>query len=690
MEYLLKSSALIAVFYICYILFLQRETFFDANRWFLFLGLITSILFPLLVIPIYVDMPATTNGGFSVIATTAQTTPEPSFDLTTLTLWVYAIGVSFFLGRLLIQFLSLMKLINKNDKEKSGKYTYIRTSEPLSPFSFFKWIVFNPKLFSEKELELILQHEKIHASQLHSIDTVLVDLATALFWFNPFIWLYRKVLKQNLEFIADQHTQKQSKNDERYQKLLLKTSLPEQNLNIVNTFYNSSIRLKLFGKQITLFNTLGQVKKRIVMLHKSKSNLMNTWKYSIVVPLLVIFAMTFNTEIIAQTTVAEKETAKSDQQNILKFVVTKDTKDQQLDFIKEKIEEKGATIAFKNVKRNSKNEITGIKVAYNLENTKLVHSKKLSEPIKPIEISMNPSNGKIDMSEQVSTLSQTFNIETDEDGHTILNKSSSKNSVINITDENGNKEKITLEDGYTMIEKSGKKFYVTKDNKQLIITTDSTGTFQKINLTTDTIITPKSNSSQNSAFTISSGVSKIVYSDDEDDKGEVIFEQRASVISNFKNPPLYILDGKEISEQEMQTVDPNTIKSLDVIKNKAATKKYGKKGDNGVILITSKKDGFSKSENQEIIFENQINQKIIKLEVDEDTEIIHERPSNLLSNSKNPPLYIVDGKETTREHMDAINETYIASVFVLKGEQATKQYGKKGENGVIIVTTKKK
>lgn len=690
MEYLLKSSALIAVFYICYILFLQRETFFDANRWFLFLGLITSILFPLLVIPIYVDMPATTNGGFSVIATTAQTTPEPSFDLTTLTLWVYAIGVSFFLGRLLIQFLSLMKLINKNDKEKSGKYTYIRTSEPLSPFSFFKWIVFNPKLFSEKELELILQHEKIHASQLHSIDTVLVDLATALFWFNPFIWLYRKVLKQNLEFIADQHTQKQSKNDERYQKLLLKTSLPEQNLNIVNTFYNSSIRLKLFGKQITLFNTLGQVKKRIVMLHKSKSNLMNTWKYSIVVPLLVIFAMTFNTEIIAQTTVAEKETAKSDQQNILKFVVTKDTKDQQLDFIKEKIEEKGATIAFKNVKRNSKNEITGIKVAYNLENTKLVHSKKLSEPIKPIEISMNPSNGKIDMSEQVSTLSQTFNIETDEDGHTILNKSSSKSSVINITDENGNKEKITLEDGYTMIEKSGKKFYVTKDKKQLIITTDSTGTFQKINLTTDTIITPKSNSSQNSAFTISSGVSKIVYSDDEDDKGEVIFEQRASVISNFKNPPLYILDGKEISEQEMQTVDPNTIKSLDVIKNKAATKKYGKKGDNGVILITSKKDGFSKSENQEIIFENQINQKIIKLEVDEDTEIIHERPSNLLSNSKNPPLYIVDGKETTREQMDAINETNIASVFVLKGEQATKQYGKKGENGVIIVTTKKK
>lgn len=643
MEYLLKSCALIAVFYICYILFLQRETFFEANRWFLLLGLITSILFPLLVIPIYVDMPATTNGGFSVIVTTAQTTPEPSFDLTTLTLWVYAIGVSFFLGRLLIQFLSLMKLINKNDKEKSGKYTYIRTSESLSPFSFFKWIVFNPKLFNEKELELILQHEKIHASQSHSIDTVLVDLAAALFWFNPFIWLYRKVLKQNLEFIADQHTQKQSKNDERYQKLLLKTSLPEQNLNIVNTFYNSSIRLKLFGKQITLFNTLGQVKKRIVMLHKSKSNLMNTWKYSIVVPLLVIFAMTFNTEIIAQTTVAEKETAKSDQQNILKFVVTKDTKDQQLDFIKEKLADKGAIISFKNVKRNIKNEITAIKIKFDYKNNSGNTSINLSQPISPIEISINPSNDSINVGQQTSELSQSFDIITDEDGQVIISEST--------TD--------PIENSFRIV---GKKINKNATNKDTIFIENTTG--------------------------------KVSYKNTIDENNKVITVKKTNsethIFNNDESSPLVFLDGKKIKNDEMDTIDPNSILNIQVLKDKAITKKYGKKGDNGVILITSKKDGFSKSENQEIIFENQINQKIIKLEVDEDTEIIHERPSNLLSNSKNPPLYIVDGKETTREQMDAINETNIESVFVLKGEQATKQYGKKGENGVIIVTTKKK
>ncbi|MBO3097298.1 M56 family metallopeptidase [Gelidibacter pelagius] len=676
MEYLLKSSALIAVFYACYILFLQRETFFDSNRWFLLFGLITAVLFPLLVIPVYVEIPTTMSGGFSVIATTVQTAPEPSFDFTSLIMWIYALGASFFLGRLLIQFFSLLTIIKTNDKKKIGKYTYVQTSQNITPFSFFKWVVFNPKLFNEEELELILQHEKIHASQLHSIDTVLVDLATALFWFNPFIWLYRKALKQNLEFIADHYTQKQTDCEERYQKLLLKTSLPEQNLIFINTFYNSTVRLKLFGKKITLFTAFGQVKKRIVMLHKSKSNLMNTWKYSIVMPLLVIFAMTFNTETIAQTTIAEKETARDDQQNILKFVVTKDTKDQQLDFIKEKIEDKGATIAFKNVKRNSKHEITSLKIKFEHKSTSLNHSKKLSSPIEPIEISMNPSNGDIHVGEQTHGLGQTLKVETDEDGQTSLNKSTSKSSIINITDENGNKEKIMLEDGYTMIEKSGKKFYVTKDNKQLIITTDSTGTSQKINLTTDTIITPKSNSLQNSPYRISTGVSKIVYSDDEDDKGEVIFEQRASVISDLKNPPLYILDGKEISEQEMQTVDPNTIKSLDVIKDNAATKKYGEKGKNGVILITSKKPGNSKLEDKEIItiVESKYeNQNIISI-----------------SNNGERPLYIIDGEEITKKEMEKMDLSTFGTIEILKDEDATKKYGEKGKNGVVLITTKKK
>ena len=57
---------------------------------------------------------------------------------------------------------------------------------------------------------------------------------------------------------------------------------------------------------------------------------------------------------------------------------------------------------------------------------------------------------------------------------------------------------------------------------------------------------------------------------------------------NSANPPLYILDGKEISGAEMKKLDPNSIESINVLKNKAATDIYGDKGANGVILITLK------------------------------------------------------------------------------------------------------
>lgn len=619
-------SALIAIFYGCYIFFLQKETFFNANRWFLLAGLITALLFPFMIIPIYLDIPATTSSGFTMIATTVQTRPEASFNVSTLLLCIYALGASFFFGRLLLQFFSLTILIKNNNKEKFGKYNYVKTSQNITPFSFFKWIVFNPKLFNEEELELILEHEKIHASQLHSMDAVLIDLATALFWFNPFIWLYKKALKQNLEFIADHHTQKQTDCEERYQMLLLKTSLPEQNLTVINTFYNSSIRLKVFGKPITLFTAFGQVKKRIVMLHKSKSNLMNTWKYSIIVPLLAIFAMTFNTETIAQTSVNPTESPKHDQQNILKFVVTKDTKDQQLDFIKDKLSENGAIITFKNIKRNSKNEIIGIKVAYNHENSKLVHSKKLSEPIKSIEISMNSNNGKINMGEQTHTLSQTFKVETDKNEQSVLEKTTHNQ-----------------DDSYHVIYKKVDKDGTIKDSIFMERTTE-----------------------------------KVNWTNVQGDKVEVLSVKKTNkesrIFKNDENSPLVLFDGKEINNDKMNSIDPNSIDNIQVLKDNAITKKYGDKGKNGVILITSKTNGISKTEDQSIITTTKDeNQKSISI-------------------SKNGirPLYLIDGKEISKEEMEAIDPNTIESVDVLKDESVTKKYGKKGENGVIMITTKKK
>jgi hypothetical protein len=57
--YILKSSALLAVFYLAYQFLVQKETFFNTNRWFLLSGLFASLLLPLVTIKkiVYVETP---------------------------------------------------------------------------------------------------------------------------------------------------------------------------------------------------------------------------------------------------------------------------------------------------------------------------------------------------------------------------------------------------------------------------------------------------------------------------------------------------------------------------------------------------------------------------------------------------------------------------------------------------------
>jgi TonB family protein len=60
-------------------------------------------------------------------------------------------------------------------------------------------------------------------------------------------------------------------------------------------------------------------------------------------------------------------------------------------------------------------------------------------------------------------------------------------------------------------------------------------------------------------------------------------------IDDNKPEPIYILDGQEITKKKLELYDPNTIERINVLKDKNALEKYGEKGKNGVVIITSKK-----------------------------------------------------------------------------------------------------
>ncbi|WP_147677903.1 M56 family metallopeptidase [Algibacter pacificus] len=279
MEYLLKVSAVITIFYVCYKIFLQRDTFFNQNRAFLILGIFTAFALPFLVIPIYAEYTPVDITNYDPLLITANENIQASFSIFNYLPTIYLLGVACFSIRFLIQLTALGIVLFKSKKEKHGKYTYIKTHKDQSPFSFFNWIIFTPNSFNDSELEQIIIHEKIHANQKHSIDVLIAQLSCIALWFNPFIWFYTKALKQNLEFIADHETQHRIDCKKSYQTTLLKTSLPSHQMALTNNFHTSLI------------------KKRIVMLHKSKSKNINLFKYVFVVPFLLAFSISCNSEI---------------------------------------------------------------------------------------------------------------------------------------------------------------------------------------------------------------------------------------------------------------------------------------------------------------------------------------------------------------------------------------------------------
>ena len=147
--------------------------------------------------------------------------------------------------------------------------------------------------------------------------------------------------------------------------------------------------------------------------------------------------------------------------------------------------------------------------------------------------------------------------------------------------------------------------------------------------------------------------------------------------------PLYILDGKEIKKEELQELDPDSIDSISVLKNKSATSAFGERGKDGVILITKKTQNDSqwkvRGKRNNVIYASK------------DTIYVNEKPNvlkKLVSNFKKQPLYILDGKEITKKELDLLDEQTINSLSTIKGEHAITEFGEKGKNGVIIITSR--
>ncbi|MCA1919924.1 MAG: M56 family metallopeptidase [Flavobacterium piscis] len=359
--YIAKSSGLLVLFYFAYYFLLRKETFFNSSRYFLLAGLITSVALPFMVYTKTVWIESAPAEAF-VVSENSNAVPafhhtqfpvthyiqNESFDINWnyILLAIYIIGFVALVIKFAIDFYSLSTVLKGKKVQQQADFKFVDINENIAPFSYFDYIVYNSSMFTTSELENIIEHEKVHSDQNHTVDVLISRVFCVLFWFNPIIWLYKKAILQNLEFIADSEAAKKISDKKAYQYTLLKITTHESCVAITNHFYQSLI------------------KKRIVMLNKNQSKKRNYWKYYAIIPALVAFVLLFQIKTIAQ----EKErkerkevTEKKNQTDVYK--IKKSTTDQELKEIVQKVKQNhNVDVVISDVKRNSANELIAIKV----------------------------------------------------------------------------------------------------------------------------------------------------------------------------------------------------------------------------------------------------------------------------------------------------------------------------------------
>ena len=180
--YLLKVNIAISIFYLLYRMLCRKDTFFQWKRIFLISLILTSLVYPLIIVSNLLptenlypneDVSERLNQWEYtlqeiIITGEGQPVSAPSLFLWKITRGIYLSGVVFLFARLIIQFFALIWNVFKAEKIKYKRQIILVVKENKTPFSFFNWLILDPKQHTEKELDEIIEHEHTHKGISHS------------------------------------------------------------------------------------------------------------------------------------------------------------------------------------------------------------------------------------------------------------------------------------------------------------------------------------------------------------------------------------------------------------------------------------------------------------------------------------------------------------------------------------------
>ncbi|MEN9686032.1 MAG: hypothetical protein RLZZ28_1818 [Bacteroidota bacterium] len=649
---------------------------------------------------------------------------------------LYITVASILLVGMLLAFFRLYRMLQNNSCKNLGSIYLILTKVKGTPFSFFRYIFWNEEIdISSETGKQILQHELTHVQQKHSYDKIFIRLVLIAGWFNPFFWLIRKEMDMIHEFIADKKAIHNGDTASLAQ-MLLTAAYPQQQFALTHPFFFSPI------------------KRRIQMLTNNKNPRFSYLRRLVVLPLLAIVVVLFafrNKNGKTETTISVAAVMQNamnkiqvlglskpaHQATVYQTVLVRNytvvidaghggsdkggiapdgTPESQLNLqlaktIRDLNQHENIRIVlrrdadiFQNVAAIAEqaNQLKpDLFISLHVDNemlTKPVNGKSNDSKTSGITVYLPKKETAADfegsellagqLSKTLSPLSATLNIKSRDKGIWVLTAVKSP--------------AVLVETGFLSNPDDLRKLKDPDYQKQL-----AAAVLQGIN---NYLVNPHQSVAYLHREAIAdTTIKKATTPVANEGANTPALQLTAPIKLNEISKLLVILDGKKTDNQVLQSLDPNQIQSINILKSANAIVKYGEEGKDGVIEVSTKTNvkvkttavtltDFQHNQNNNVQVQTKLatTQSVNVQNVSafsqntndqkDEGKIIVDSVIRVKGKPLNPqPLVLVDGIKAS---MNSVTPDKIKSVNVLKDETAVKKYGEEGKNGVIEISTK--
>jgi hypothetical protein len=626
--YLLKVIICSSILYGYYWLLLCNKIFHKYNRFYLMASVVLSLLLPLIKINFWQQNETTSTGVIQVLQAVSSSdeymdtiivaAKSNRFNTAQLYPFAYLLVSIVFIFIFLHGLYIIFRLLKKYPQQIINSISFVNTDDKRTPFSFLKYIFWNNSIDIETTTgQQIFKHELAHVQEKHSHDKLFINIILIFFWCNPFYWLIRKELNMIHEFIADKKAVEDS-DTAAFAAMILQATYPQHRFQLTNNFFYSPI------------------KRRLLMLTKNKNPKVNYFGRIMVLPLAVLIFTAFTFKInkghkndtvpVAKNYYANKKQSFNDTVPFSIFINAKhsDTNYFKTDDFKSKaliiVDGKEIGNFGMNYIDKSNAQYNSL-ITYNPKEAKKLYGEKgkygvIKLTIKDV-VSITADSLFVDAKNNSIKVS----------GHKTVIKGDLSNTLIYIDG------KISTPAELEAIPASKISSVDILKGDKLDDIIDAKGKTAMINVQLKPVDLPE------------------------------------IIIHSKKTNPLYIIDGKESTKENLDKVNPERIEDVRVIKESTSLQVYGEKGRNGVVIVNLKPE--------------KLPPFIKKMTSCGD-----------LTNLGKNPYFEVDGKEykdySLKKYMQETGIKYFDDVKMYDKTEAIKKYGEKAQGGAIIVTIKNK